>query len=471
MKRSELYFTFILLPLDVAMFALSFVLAFYWRAHIEAPFLTDFGVRSYLLYCLFLSPILIALFALNGLYSRRNYTGIFQEFYAILVSVSTTILILIVAIFLSKSLFFSRLILAFTWILAVIIICTGRTILKILERYLLRFGIGVRNIILIGENEVTDKVIAELSLQTHRSFKIVGLITTGHNAKATDHEILGNIDEVAQILKLNEIDEIILTDTTISDKRLMDLIQICENRQIDFKYVPDIFKLMTTSFESGLIGSTPVMELKSIPLDGWGRILKRVFDFMFSALSLLILSPVFLIIAVLVKLTSHGRVIYSQERIGRDESKFKLFKFRSMRAEDKAKKSDAWTTAENERRRTTPIGKFLRKSNIDELPQLWNIVIGNMSFVGPRPEQPQFVEKFETEIPEYFRRHRVKSGLTGWAQVNGLKGDTSIKERVRYDIYYIENWSLWFDAKIIIKTLGLLIYEAFFGKYEYRPRP
>lgn len=456
MKRSELYFTFVLLPLDVAMFALSFILAFYWRAHIETPFLTDFGVRSYLLDCLFLSPILVALFALNGLYSRRNYTGFFQEFYSILIAVSTTILILIVAIFLSKSLFFSRLILAFTWILAVLMIMLGRTGLRLFERQLLRFGIGVRNIVLVGKNEVTNQVTRELSTQIHQSYKIIG------------H---GSLEEMGQIIKSDDIDDIILTDTAISDKALMDLIQICEDRRIDFKYVPDIFKLLTTSFKPGLIGSTPVMELKNIPLDGWGRILKRVFDFIFAGLLLIILSPVFLIFAVLIKLTSHGPVIYSQERIGRDESKFKLYKFRSMRLEDRAKKGDAWTTAENEKRRTTPIGKFLRKSNIDELPQLWNILIGNMSFVGPRPEQPQFVEKFESEIPEYFRRHRVKSGLTGWAQVNGLKGDTSIKERVRYDIYYIENWSLRFDVKIIIKTIGLLIYEAFFGKYEYRPRP
>ncbi len=470
MKRSELFFTFVLLPLDVAMFILSFVLAFYWRAHIEAPFLTDFGLRSYLIYCLFLTPILIVLFALNGLYSRRNYTGYWQELYSILVSVSTTILILIVAIFLSKSLFFSRLILAFTWISAVAAIMFGRTVLRMFERYLLKHGIGVRNVILVGENEITDKIIDELSNQTARSFRIIGLVTTS-NPKSTKNEILGSLEDISEIITANDVDEIILTDAAIPDKKLISLIQICEDEQIDFKYVPDIFKLMTTSFESGLVGSTPVMELQNIPLDGWGRISKRLFDLFFALVLLVILSPLMLLIAILVKITSRGNVIYSQERIGRDEGKFLLYKFRSMRVQtDNLKKSDGWTTAENEKRRTTPIGKFLRKTNIDELPQLWNIFIGDMSFVGPRPEQPQFVEKFEAEIPEYFRRHRVKSGLTGWAQVNGLKGDTSIKERVRYDIYYIENWSFWFDFKIIIKTIGLLIYETIFGKYEYRPR-
>ena len=165
--------------------------------------------------------------------------------------------------------------------------------------------------------------------------------------------------------------------------------------------------------------------------------------------------------------------MFRQSRIGRDEHKFDLYKFRSMHVSacDFSRGGKKWTTAEDEKTRVTAVGKFLRKSNFDELPQLWNILVGQMSFIGPRPEQPNFVEKFENEIPDYFRRHRVKSGLTGWAQVNGLKGNTSIKERVRYDIYYIENWSFWFDFKIILKTIKLVIHEIFAGKYEYSARP
>ncbi len=467
MKRSELYFTFILLPLDVAMFVLSFAAAFYLRAHIETPLSTGSDLRQYLLYCLFLLPVLIILFSINGLYSRRNYNGYWHELYAVLSSVSTTILILIVIIFLSKSLFFSRLILAYTWILAVALISLGRVILRAFEKYLLRYNIGVRNVILVGGNGMTAKIVGELEHQTGQSFRIIGVVATS-KANSTKYDDLGNIADIAKIIKLNPADEVICTDISIADEELMALIEVCENRRIDFKYVPDIFDLLTTNFQPSLIGSTLVMELKKTPLEGWGRISKRFFDIIAAAILLIILSPVFLLVAVLVKLTSRGPVIYRQERIGRDESRFWLYKFRSMRVENK-KRGDAWTTAENEKRRTTLIGRFLRKTNLDELPQFWNIFVGNMSFVGPRPEQPQFVEKFESEIPEYFRRHRVKSGLTGWAQVNGLKGDTSIKERVRYDIYYIENWSLWFDFKIILKTIGLLVYETVFGKYEYRP--
>lgn len=458
MKKSELFFTFLLLPLDIAMFILSFATGFYLRAHIEAPFLSDFGLYSYITYCLFLLPVLIGLFSLNGLYNRRNYTGYWQEFYTVLVSVSTTIIILVVAIFLSKSLFFSRLILVFTWLFAIVFLTLGRVLLRAIERILLRFGIGVRNIVLVGKNEVTDKIFQELTLSKSSSFRIVDSVETG------------KISEIESIIKSHSIDEIIVTEIDLSDPQLMNLVRICQDKQIDFKYVPDIYRLMTTSFQPGLIGSTPVMELKRLPLDGWGRIIKRFFDLFFALVSIVLLSPIFLLTAILIKLTSRGPIFFVQERIGRDESKFTLFKFRSMQVGVK-KSGDEWTTEENEKRRTTLIGRFLRKTNVDELPQLWNIFVGNMSFVGPRPEQPQFVDKFEREIPEYFRRHRVKSGLTGWAQVNGLKGNTSIKERVRYDIYYIENWSLWFDFKIIIKTIGLIVYEAIFGKYEYSARP
>ncbi|PIS08051.1 undecaprenyl-phosphate glucose phosphotransferase [Candidatus Berkelbacteria bacterium CG10_big_fil_rev_8_21_14_0_10_43_13] len=470
MKRSELFFSFVLLPLDVAMFVLAFITAFYLRAHIDLPLSAASDIKQYFLYSLFLLPVLIILFSINGLYSRRNYTGYWHELYSVLSSVSTTVLILIVVIFLSKSLFFSRLILAYTWILAVAFIALGRIILRSIEKYLLRYNVGVRNVILVGGNGMTAKIVSELENQTGQSFRIVGVVSTS-KPNETKYDDLGKIADIAKIVKSNSVDEIVLTDVAIADTDLMKLIEVCESSRIDFKYVPDIFNVLTTNFQPSLIGTTYAMELKKTPLEGWGRISKRVFDFIIATLVLVILSPLFLIIAILVKLTSRGPIIYRQERVGRDETRFWLYKFRSMKLEKKATKIDAWTTAENEKRRTTLIGKFLRKTNLDELPQFWNILIGNMSFVGPRPEQPQFVDKFESEIPEYFRRHHVKSGLTGWAQVNGLKGDTSIKERIRYDIYYIENWSFWFDFKIIIKTIGLLVYETFFGKYEYRHRP
>lgn len=466
MKKSELFFNFLLLPVDIAMFMLAFVLAFYLRAHLETPFLSDFGLRSYLSYCFYLIPVLVIFSALNGLYVRRNNTSYWQEFYRVILSVSTTILILVVTIFLSKTLFFSRLILAFTWIFAIALIIFGRICVGGLEKMMLWFGIGKRNIVIIGNGAINKLVVAELNGRKSAPYKIVGLIKTSDSAADSKYKIVGKLEDLNKIITDNQIDEIILTDTDLPEKQMVKIIQSCSDHQIDLKYVPDVVKMMTLNFQPDLVGSIPVMKLKKIPLDGWGRITKRIIDVILSLVSLVILSPLLLIVAILVKITSRGPVIYKQERIGRDEKNFFVYKFRSMYINNK--KNDAWTTEKNEKRRVTIIGGFLRQTNIDEIPQLVNILRGEMSFVGPRPEQPQFVEKFEAEIPEYFRRHRVKSGLTGWAQVNGLKGDTSISERVRYDMYYIENWSLVFDFKIIIKTIGLLIYEAFFGKYEYR---
>jgi exopolysaccharide biosynthesis polyprenyl glycosylphosphotransferase len=249
------------------------------------------------------------------------------------------------------------------------------------------------------------------------------------------------------------------------------LIQLCYDFKVQFKFIPDIYSLMSLNFKPALLGTLPVMELNSLAIDGWGRIIKRVMDILFSLFLVILLSPVLLAIAILIKLTSRGPILYAHERVGRDEKPFKFYKFRSMYID----KSDFqggvyWTTKNDDKTRITPVGRILRKTNLDELPQLWNILIGDMSFVGPRPEFPKHVERFEKEIPDYFRRHRVKTGLSGWAAVNGLKGDTSIEERVRYDIYYIENWSLWFDLKIIIKTFWLIVYEAFAGKIEYSSR-
>jgi len=469
MKRSELFFTFILLPIDIAMFILSFVLSFSLRSHLESPFSTDFGLKTYLLYSVLLVPVMALIFGLNGLYSRRNYMGYWQEFYKVAISISATIFVLIVAIFLSKSLFFSRLILIFTWILALLLISAGRVLLRSLERFFLRFGVGVRNVILVGAGDISEKIVSEIQKRPDSAYKVLGMVMTGD--RKSDLKILGDIDNISVILKKFKVDEVVLTDSLVSRNKILDLIHACEDNKIYFKYVPDIFGMMTSSFKAGLIGSTPVMEYERIPLDGWGRITKRIADMLLAAILLLILSPLMLIIAVLVKLTSKGPVFYWHERIGRDEKKFKFFKFRSMYL-DKCdfEGGEKWTTKEDEKTRITPIGLFIRKTNLDELPQIWNILKGDMSFVGPRPEQPKLVEKFEKQIPEYFRRHKVKSGLTGWAQVNGLKGDTSVKERVQYDLYYIENWSLWFDFKILLKTIGLIIYEAFRGKYEYRSR-
>ena len=473
MKKSELFFAFILLPVDIAMIIASFILAYYFRIRWEImPAFSDIGLREYLRYCAYLLPAWIALLALNGLYYIKPVRSFFREAYRIVNASSTAMIFLVVVIFLTKTMFFSRLILVFTWVLSIIAIIFGRAIVHSAQKHLLKYGIGRRNVILVGDNHVSASIVSHLSQSGNREYQICGVVNGDSKNSKFGLKILGSTDEIASKIKQYNIDEIVLTDVGISKNKILDIIQICSDNKVTFKYVPDIFSLMTLNISSETIGSMPVMELKPIPLDGWGRIVKRIIDVVFSFLFLTIISPFLVIIAILEKITSTGPVFYWHDRIGRDGNKFRCYKFRSMYANkcDYSKGGSKWTTANDELTRITPLGRILRKTNLDEVPQFWNILRGDMSFVGPRPEQPKLVERFESEIPEYFRRHRVKAGLTGWAQVNGLKGDTSIKERVRYDIFYIENWSLWFDMKIIVKTIGLIIYEAFGGKSEYRSR-
>lgn len=473
MKKSELFFAFILLPVDIAMIIAAFILAYYLRIRWEImPAFSDIGLREYLRYCAYLLPAWVALIALNGLYYIKPARSFFREVYRIVNASSTAMIFLVVAIFLTKTMFFSRLILVFTWALSIITVIFGRIVVHAVQNYLLRYGIGRKNVVLVGDNNTSANIVSQLSSSHNLYYKICGVLNGDSKNSKHGLKILGSIDEVGSKIKQYLIDEIVVTDIGLSKSKLLEIIQVCSDNKVVFKYIPDIFSLMTLNISSETIGSMPVMELRPIPLDGWGRIVKRMIDVVFAFIALVILSPIMIFISVLEKITSIGPVFYWHDRIGRDGKKFKCYKFRSMYTDkcDFSEGGSKWTTANDEKTRITPLGRILRKTNLDEIPQFWNILKGDISLVGPRPEQPNLVQKFESEIPEYFRRHRVKAGLTGWAQVNGLKGDTSIKERVRYDIFYIENWSLWFDIKIIVKTIGLVIYEIFGGKSEYRSR-
>lgn len=450
----------------------AFASAYFWRSSLESYLFNDIGFKEYLRYALYLMPVWLLLMVSNGLYTIRSTSGLFHQVYRILIASSTAILFLIVIVFMTKSVTFSRLILVSTWIFAIIYILLGRLMLQSIQKYLLRYDVGVRRVALVGHDSLSDEIAQKFLDNRYSGYKIIGYINGSSGPSSDNTKYLGAIDNIALVIKKYKLDEVILTDSDASKGSMAEVIRVCYDARVTFKYVPDVFGLLTSSFRPALMGSIPLMELKPIPLDGWGRIFKRVSDIFFSTLFLLILSPIILLISVLQKISSKGPVIYAHKRISRDGKTFDFYKFRSMYY-DKCDFSDGteWTTEKDETTRVTPFGRILRKTNLDELPQLWNILIGDMSFVGPRPEQPKLVEKFEQKIPDYFKRHKVRSGLTGWAQVNGLKGDTSVVERVKYDMYYIENWSVWFDVKIIIKTIFLVIYETLAGKFEYRSRP
>jgi Undecaprenyl-phosphate glucose phosphotransferase len=264
--------------------------------------------------------------------------------------------------------------------------------------------------------------------------------------------VLGGIDDIPELIKEHEIEEVIIGRPELAHQEVLAIISRCERGQVGIKIFPDLFQIIATELSIGDLGGLPLLTVRDVALRGWKLTLKRAVDLLGSAVGLVILSPVLMLIAVVIKLDSPGPVFYAQERMGLDAKPFWCLKFRSMRT-DAEKHGPGWTVESDPR--VTRLGRLIRRLSIDELPQLINVFVGDMSLVGPRPERPVYVNQFRRSIPRYMDRHREKAGMTGWAQVNGLRGDTSIAERTKYDLWYIENWSLWLDFKIILRTFFL----------------
>nr|PZN49149.1 MAG: hypothetical protein DIU68_20595 [Chloroflexota bacterium] len=262
--------------------------------------------------------------------------------------------------------------------------------------------------------------------------------------------ILGSYPELPYLIDAYQIEQVIIAIQDAPRAQLVELVNLCQRGRVDIKIYPDMFAYMAGDLNVDDLGGTPLLTVRDIALRGWKLSLKRGMDIVVSALGLIFLSPLMLLTALLIRLESPGSVFYTQERMGLDGRPFQMIKFRSMRQDAEAT-GPGWTV-ENDPRRTRT-GAFMRKTNWDEVPQLINVLLGEMSLVGPRPERPVYVQEFRERIPRYMERHREKAGMTGWAQVNGLRGDTSIAERTAYDLWYVENWSLWLDIKIIIRTI------------------
>jgi exopolysaccharide biosynthesis polyprenyl glycosylphosphotransferase len=263
------------------------------------------------------------------------------------------------------------------------------------------------------------------------------------------------------LIRAHNIDVVLISLNDEEHVYLYNLVRDCQGLNAEIMMIPDILELMTSLVQIKHIGGIPFLGIKSPALSTWNSIIKRTFDLVFVSCILLITSPLYLIIVIFIKLDSKGPVLYYQERIGLDGEVFRVIKFRSMRIDAEQATGPVWSKKNDSR--VTRFGNILRRFSLDELPQLINVLKGDMSVVGPRPERPHFVEQFKKQVPRYLERHRVRTGMTGWAQVNGLRGNASIAERTKYDIYYIENWALTFDVKIILKTLHTVL----FGKDAY----
>jgi Undecaprenyl-phosphate glucose phosphotransferase len=286
---------------------------------------------------------------------------------------------------------------------------------------------------------------------------VVGIVSEGKSSGEVEgFKIVGTLAKFTPLIQKYDPEEVIFALPSSAHGELIPMLVSLQDTMVKYKIVSDLFGMITNPLESDVLLDIPIFEMKEAPLSAWhNRVIKRVFDFVLALVGIIVLSPIWILVAIGVKLSSPGPVLFHQKRVGRDGRIFHMRKFRSMTV---GSETVAFTKKDDPR--VTPFGAFIRKTSLDELPQLLNVLTGRMSLVGPRPEVPGLVEKFEKEIPRYFERHQVKSGITGWAQVNGFRGNTSLQERVKYDIYYIENWSLLLDIKIILRTvLDILEHE------------
>jgi exopolysaccharide biosynthesis polyprenyl glycosylphosphotransferase len=347
--------------------------------------------------------------------------------------------------------------------LAIFISLPTVTLLVVLERYICfrielhyaRHSSVINRVLILGTDSVAAHLKRSLENEPKLRSRVVGFLRTDlsePDAGVPPALIGGTVDELAAVaLSEEKVDQIILTNSAIGHQRIVDIILFCEREMIRFNMVPDLFRILTGSMDMQSVDDIPMLGISQWPLDHfWKRVLKRGEDLLGATVGLLLSAPLIALAALLIKRESPGPVLYSQERCGEKGKPFRIYKLRTMRLDAEAQSGPVFTAEQDPR--VLRIGGVLRRLNLDELPQFWNVLCGDMSLVGPRPERPHFVERFKEDIGRYMWRHVSKPGVTGWAQVNGLRGNTSIEERIKYDLYYLENWSLALDFKILVKT-------------------
>ncbi len=329
-----------------------------------------------------------------------------------------------------------------------------RLVTRAVLRTVRRGGHNVRRILIVGAGDSGEEIAAKLVRHRELGYEVVGFLDDDpekRHAAPAGVPVLGALDELEETIERNGVDQVMIALPFAAHRKILDLLDRIGNELIEIRLVPNVLQYATLRAEIEDVDGTPVINLSHVPMEGWSSLAKRTLDIVLAAGAMVALLPFLPVVALLIKLEDRGPLFYRQERMGLDGRSFMILKFRSMRVGAESKTGPVWATEDDPRR--TRFGAFLRRWSLDELPQIWNIFLGDMSFVGPRPERPAFVREFRDKIPNYMLRHRVKSGLTGWAQVHGWRGNTSIRKRIQYDLYYIENWSLRLDLQILWLTL------------------
>lgn len=460
MKRSELFFSFLLVPLDFLMIVLAGVSA-YWIRFAEfttgiRPVIFNLPFSGYLKVVVLMALLWLIIFAFAGLYSIKGARKLAKEIYRVILACSTGLMVIVILIFVRRELFDSRFIVLAAWVLAILYIGLSRFFVRLIQRSLFKYGVGVHKAVLVGNSQTTDNLMRYYSTNSDCGVEVV---------KRLRNFNLEDSQDLEKFLKANEVDEIIQSDPNLSKAEVLRLYDFSDENHLAFKYAADLLGAKVLKTEVSETAGIPIVEVKKTPLDGWGRIAKRIFDIIGSIFLIILTSPLILFAVLLIKIDSYGPIFFSRRddgsplfRVGQGGKLFRYFKFRSMvpgqdsmrysELSDKNIRNEGPMVKIKNDPRITRAGKLIRRWSVDELPELFLVLKGDMSLVGPRPHLPEEVAKYEHHHKKVLT---IKPGVTGMAQISG-RSDLSFEEEVKLDTYYIENWSLALDLAILIRT-------------------
>lgn len=456
LKQKRQFFEFLFIAADLAVVSVAWLAAYWIRFETEwVP--ADKGVppaSNYVAMLLFIWLIWAFVFKRLGLYRAMRGVRRSRELW-LLAQANLTALLLFIAmtyLFREKSAPFSRLVFLYFGILALAFTAMERSTLRFFLREIRRKGYNLRYMLVVGSGKVAGDLITRVRRQKELGIQLLGCLSKDGTERRGPFgtPIIGSYADLRHLLRTMDIDQVIVALPWEDNGHLPEVMSTVSNTLVDVKIIPDVYQFVSVGGAIEEFEGLPVINLQASPLDGMNRVAKRAFDLVIAAGVLIVTAPLLAVIALLVKLTSRGPILYKQERVSLDGSRFTIFKFRTMKVDAEAD-GPVWSRAQDGR--VTWIGRLLRAYSLDELPQLINVLSGDMSLVGPRPERPVFIKEFRKRVPRYMLRHKVPAGLTGWAQVNGWRGDTSIDKRIEHDLYYIEHWSLLLDFKIVALTL------------------
>ena len=457
-KENQKLLNLTLVLIDVLVIALALLCSLWLRfkTTLFGPLGGHLGFVSYFLFFAFaIIPVYLILYFAFGLYKpRRTYKNIFSEATQLIKVNIVAFIVLVSILFIINQPNFSRIML--------ILLAMISTFFAIIERFTIRSFLrrirkkkkNIKHILIVGDNELAFKFARKIRENPYMGFVVSGFLgRQDHIGREIEgSSIIGSFSDIDAILDKNRFDRVVLAIPLQYYDKINDLVESCERVGIKAEIIPDYIRYFPAQPSVDMVDDIPIINIRYVPLDDdFNKFLKYLSDYIISIIAIIITSPIMLITAIAIKLSSKGPIIFKQERIGHNGKPFMMYKFRSMKVQDPDEEKSEWTTKDDPRK--TKVGEIIRKTSIDELPQFFNVVKGDMSVVGPRPERPYFVKQFKETVPKYMVKHQVRPGLTGWAQIHGCRGDTSIKKRIEYDIEYVENWHLGLDLGIMIKTV------------------